>query len=195
VGASHNAFSPRVLLLGFAVRPCLHDVFIMKRMFDSTAGQANTERRAHTVPTSADLRRHRTAVVTWALTNGDQVSRDSLAVIISAASQLAPGQVSLHWTGVRLDLLLQDGFSQWCSLRGVQQPIELSQTLTTYLRYLSAHRLLDADSDDTLALQHCVAEFEKLQKQQIEKESSRVGSRSRHPTSQPQFLAPVLPLY
>jgi hypothetical protein len=50
-----------------------------------------------------------------------------------------------------------------------------------------------------IALKRSVAEFDKEHReqlsQQLTKESTRGRAKSRHPTAQLQFLAPVLPLH
>jgi len=185
IGRTPSCFSVQEREFGFTVRPPRHDVFMMKRMFDSPT------RRASTVRTAANLRRHRAAVVRWALAHGHPVDRDSLAVIIDAASVPTPGQVGLHWTSQQVNALLSEGCTSWCACRGVQYPDGISRSLTTYLRYLSAHRLLDADSDTMTDLKRTVAAFDKCHLLN----QNQKGAKARHPTSQKQFLAPVLPLY
>ena len=171
---------------------------MMKRMFDSTTRRASTH-RASSISAGPDLLRHRAAVVRWALAHGHPVDRDSLAAIINSASLPTPGQVGLHWTAHSVNTLLIQGCSNWCTAHGVRYPDNLSRTLTTYLRYLGAYRLLDADSDPMIALKRSVAEFDKEDReqlnQQLAKESTRGSAKSRHPTAQLQFLAPVLPLH
>ena len=162
---------------------------MMKRMFDSTAV------RASAVPTPSALRRHRSAVLRWSLAHGHAVDRDSLAVIISVASQARPGEVHLLWTSEQLNALLNEDCSNWCSGRGVRYPDGLTTTITTYLRYLCAHRLFSADSDSMTALKRSVADYEKEQCQRLNEHFNSKGAKARHPTSKQQFLAPVLPLY
>jgi hypothetical protein len=176
-------------LSSVTVRPYVHDVVMMKRMFDSTAG------RASAVQTAAALRRHRASVVRWSLAHGHLLDRDSLAVIINAAAQTTPGQVRLLWTSEQLRALLEDGCSNWCGDRKVHCPDGLTTTATTYLRYLCAHRLFSPDSDNMTALKRSVVEYEKQRCERLNEQHSSKGAQARHPTAQQQFLAPVLPLY
>ena len=171
---------------------------MMKRMFDPPTRRASSH-RASAIRVGPDLLRHRAAVVRWALAHGHPVDRDSLAVIINSASVSTSGQVGLHWTAHSVNALLTQGCSNWCTAHGVRYPDNLSRTLTTYLRYLGAYRLLDADSDPMIALKRSVAEFDKEDReqfsQQLTRESTKGRAKSRHPTAQLQFLAPVLPLH
>ena len=65
----------------------------------------------------------------------------------------------------------------------VEHPEELAPSLSTYLRYLSANRLLPPGSDNTSALRRAIAEH---------RVPDRRRSRARHPAGAGR--APVLPL-
>ncbi|CAN5413613.1 hypothetical protein BH10ACT3_BH10ACT3_16140 [soil metagenome] len=143
-------------------------------------------RRAHSIPTHSGLRRHRRDVARWALAHGHPVARDALATIVGARAVMSAGTVSLRWTAEEVGVLLWSGLTNWCVSRGVRAPGDVVPTLTTYLRYLSGHRLLERDSDSMAVLRRAVADFG----QQPDK-----ASRSRHPAAGRRALAPVLPLY
>jgi hypothetical protein len=65
----------------------------------------------------------------------------------------------------------------------VTPPEELAASLSTYLRYLSANRMLPPGSDDVGTLRRAIAEH---------RLGDRRSSRSRHPAGAAR--APVLPI-
>lgn len=143
-------------------------------------------RRAHAVPTHLGLRRHRRDVARWALAHGHPVDRDALAVVVAVRSSMGDGTVSLRWTSDDVRSLLWSAAGGWCLAHGVRLPAELTATLATYLRYLSAHRLFSADSEPMTVLRRTLAEHDG--------DSSRQASRARHPAGGRRRLAPVLPI-
>jgi hypothetical protein len=144
--------------------------------------------RAHEVPAPADQRAHRRDVIRWALAHGRPVHRDALAALVGARAQAlgpgdgAVGQASV-WTGADLGALLWVGVSDWTAAHGADLPdgADVSATLSTYLRFLSAHRLLARGSDPVADLRRAVTEYGGSAR------SSRHPSMARRP-------APVLPL-
>lgn len=139
--------------------------------------------RAHAVRTDPRLRRHRGAVAEWALAHGHVVRRDALAAIVGCrAASTNADPVLAPWTADGVARLLWSGVSEWCATHGAAPPDEVPATLATYLRYLSAHKLLGPGSDNMTALRRAIAE-------------NRTGpgsSRRRHPAGGRR--APVLPI-
>ncbi len=150
-------------------------------MSDTTTVPA--ARRAHTVPTHPSVRLHRRDVATWALAHGHVVHRDALAVIVASRVD-ATGRISFRWTARNVALVLWSGARSWCDRHGVAPPPDLAATLATYLRYVSAHRLLEPGSDSPASLRRAVAEHR----------GPEARSRSNHPTAGVRRTAPVLPL-
>ena len=108
--------------------------------------------------------------------------RDALAAIVGTRS--AQGDpLRSPWTADEVAQLLGRGVAEWCSANGVGPPEELAPTLSTYLRYLSANRLLPAGSEGISALRRAIAEH---------RVPDRRRSRARHPAGAGR--APVLPL-
>lgn len=139
-------------------------------------------RRAHTIPAGAHLRRHRSDVARWALASGSILRRDALAAIVAARAVSPVGPLPDRWTAEDVADLLCSDVPQWCAEHGVAPPPELAATLATYLRYLSAHRLLGPGSDNMGTLRRSIAEH-------------RLGDRESR-TSHPAGTrgAPVLPI-
>ena len=142
---------------------------------------ATSERRAHAVPAHPTVRRHRRQVLRWALANAHPVDRDALAVLVAVRSDPSSGRVALEWQTDQVAHVLASAAPVWCRLHRVAQPPDLTTTLSTYLRFLSANMGLAAGSDTAAALRLAVAD----------QRPSHQRSRARHPTSQ---LAPVLPI-
>lgn len=151
--------------------------------------------RAHATPTTADQRSHRRAVARWALANGRPLHRDAIAAIVGCR---ADRLIELHclerraagglddqsqWLTDHIGELLWNDITSWCAARGASAPAaaDAAVTLDTYLRYLSAHRLLDRQSDPVAALRRAITEF------------GGDGARRRHP-SMHRRLAPVVPI-
>jgi len=151
--------------------------------------------RAHAAPSTAEQRSHRRAVALWALANGRPLHRDAIAAIVGCRAEPAPEAGELNgrtgnasgqrsqWRTDDIGDLLWNDITTWCSDRGASTPSapDAASTLDTYLRYLSAHRLLDRGSDPVAALRRAIGEF------------GGDRSRRRHPSSR-QRLAPVVPI-
>lgn len=140
-------------------------------------------RRAHSVPSHPEIRRHRSDVASWALAHGHLVHRDALAVIVATRSD-AFGNIARRWTAQGVGVVLRSGARSWCDRHGAAPPPELATTLATYLRYLSGHRMLAAGSDSAGELRRAVSEYR----------LPEARSRSNHPTAGARRPAPVLPL-
>jgi hypothetical protein len=152
----------------------------------STSTIAPAAPRAHAVPVPDAVLAHRRAVVRWALSSGRAAHRDALAAIVAARAQSAglglPGAASV-WTVEDIGTLLWVDLSEWCQDAEVELPEQhqVAATLDTYLRYLSAHRLLATGSDAVAALRRAIADYG--------------GGRSRsHPSMRQHAAAPVVPL-
>jgi hypothetical protein len=142
----------------------------------------SARRRAHSIPASPPVRRHRSEVARWALAKGYLAHRDALAAIVGArAGSPGHGPVT-SWTAADVAELLWSGAAEWCASNGAEQPADLAPTLATYLRYLSTHRLLDGRSDDVATLRRAIAENRRVDQ----------SGRSRHPAGANR--APVLPI-
>lgn len=142
---------------------------------------ATSARRAHAVPAHPTVKQHRRQVLRWALANAHPVDRDALAVIVAVRSDPSSGRVALDWQTEQVNQILTSAAPAWCRSHRIAQPPDLTTSLATYLRFLSAHRELAVGSDTATALRLAVAD----------QRPSRQRSRARHPTSQ---LAPVLPI-
>lgn len=143
--------------------------------------------RAHAVAVSPAELQHRRQVVRWALSSGRGVSRDALAALVGArADDLAdPTGVNAPttWSADDIGSLLWHGVSSWCTdgYADVPEPHDVARTLDTYLRYLSANRLLAAGSDPVATLRRAITDYG--------------GSRSRsHPAVRHRMVAPVVPI-
>jgi hypothetical protein len=147
-----------------------------------TTATPTLSRRPHTVPTAPALRRHRGDVAEWALAHGYVLRRDALAAIVGIR-RAGGDPLRAPWTAEEVARLLGPGVAEWCAAHGVDHPEELAASLSTYLRYLSANRLLPPGSDNTSALRRAIAEH---------RVPDRRRSRARHPASAGR--APVLPL-
>jgi hypothetical protein len=151
--------------------------------------------RAHEVTVAVHQRAHRRDVIRWALAHGRPLHRDALAGIVGARAQALGGSGTLAatvdvsrssvWSATDIGALLWVGMADWCGTHGAQLPPadQVSTTLLTYLRYLSAHRLLARGSDPVADLRRAVDEY------------GGTGGRSRrHPSMGARPSAPVLPL-
>ncbi len=153
----------------------------------STQAPADTQ-RAHQVVVPAHERSHRRAVIRWALANGRAVHRDALAALIGARSAALGAAAEVDggsvWVAPDVGALLWVGVADWCELHGADLPDgeDVSATLGTYLRFLSAHRLLATGSDPVAALRRAVTEY------------GGTGRRSANHPSLRRRPAPVLPL-
>jgi hypothetical protein len=159
----------------------------------STTSAPTLTFRAHEVVVPSHQRTHRRAVIRWALANGRAVHRDALAALIGARSDAVPANQTEQtdpaghppiWTGPDIGALLWVGVADWCADRGAEVPDadHVATTLSTYLRFLSAHRLLARGSDPVAALRRAVTEY---------------GGTTRsaaHPSMRQRSVAPVLPL-
>ena len=151
--------------------------------------------RAHAAPTTPAQRSHRRAVALWALANGRPLHPDAISAIVgcraalaaeisSENSQTGPGpDLRTRWFTEHVGDLLWNDITHWCSARGAIVPTgaDAARTLDTYLRYLSAHRLLDRGSDPVAALRRAITEF------------GGDRTKRRHPSMQ-HHLAPVVPI-
>jgi hypothetical protein len=141
--------------------------------------------RAHTVPAHPTLRHHRSQVVRWALAHGHRIDRDTLAAVVAVRSNGTTGELRRRWTADDVARLVWSDVPLWCSSHGVPAPVDLATTLSTYLRFLSAHRLLDTGSDQVTVLRRAVSD----------QQPARRASRSRHPAMGGSGeRAPVLPI-
>jgi hypothetical protein len=158
-----------------------------------TATTAPTDSlRAHQVVVPPTHRRHRRDVIRWALANGRRVHRDALAALIGARADSLPGSAvdeaavdgAAVWSAPDVGALLWVGVADWCAEHGAELPgaEDVSATLGTYLRYLSAHRRLATGSDPVAALRRAVTEY------------GGTGRRSSDHPSMRRRPAPVLPL-
>lgn len=158
-----------------------HPVEMMAPMITSL--QTPPTQRAHAIPAKPRLRRHRGAVAEWALAHGHVVRRDALAAIVGArAATTTADPVLAPWTADGVEHLLWLGVSEWCIAHGATYPDELPATLATYLRYLSAHKLLGPGSDNMTVLRRAIAE----------NRTASGSSRRRHPAGASR--APVVPI-
>lgn len=115
-------------------------------------------RRPHAVPATAALKRHRSDVARWALANGHTLRRDALAALLGSRSGPGGAPLPTCWTVADVVRVLRVDVESWCDVHSVAVPHGLSATLATYLRYLSAHRLLDPGSDHLSLLRRAIAE-------------------------------------
>lgn len=138
--------------------------------------------RAHSVPTHPAARRHRREVARWAFANGHPIDRDALAAIVAARSERTTGAVDLRWADDDVERVLWHSLPEWCVTHRVRPPADTATTLATYLRFLSAHRLLAPGSAGITALRRAVADHR----------PSVSPSRARHPATARR--APVLPI-
>lgn len=121
-------------------------------------------RRAHTVDGPAELLARRRAVVRWALRRGTPVQRDALAAVVGARAGSGtggdPGDGTECWTTDDVTALLWLWIEDWCQTHGAVVPARehVLQSLESYLRYLSAQRLLAPGSDSAAALRRAVHE-------------------------------------
>jgi len=143
--------------------------------------------RAHSVPVPTAVLRHRRQVVRWALATGRSVNRDALAAIVGTrAEDLSDPSGVLSpttWTADDIGELLWGGITAWCTEQFAEAPgsDDMSRTLDTYLRYLSANRLLAVGSDTVAALRRAITDYG--------------GHRSRtHPAARHLAPAPVVPI-
>lgn len=149
----------------------------------STSTPTLVLRRPSSVPAGPSLRRHRGDVAQWALAHGYVLRRDALAALVGVRAGASGDPLSAPWTAAEVGRLMWSGVGEWCEQHGVSPPDELAATLATYLRYLSAHRLLPPGSDDVGSLRRAIAEH---------RTGARGASRARHPASAGR--APVLPI-
>jgi len=115
------------------------------------------------------------------------VHRDALAAIIGARADSLSAPADLdgptEWVGEQIGELLWGDISSWCGERSarVPDPDDIARTLHTYLRYLSAHRLLAAGSDPVTLLRRAIADY------------GGDRGRHRHPSTG-RRVAPVVPI-
>lgn len=143
--------------------------------------------RAHAAPVPAAVSQHRGAVARWALASGRPAHRDALAAVVGVRAEHLGAGAALdeptEWTVEHIGELLWVGISSWCVDRyaHVPAPADVSRTLDTYLRYLSANRLLARGSDPVAALRRAISDYG--------------GGRSQmHPAVRHRRLAPVVPI-
>lgn len=123
----------------------------------------------------------------WALASGRPVHRDALAAIVGARADSLPDPDAVDgpsaWVGEQIGGLLWSDISSWCAERSawVPEPEDIARTLHTYLRFLSAHRLLAPGSDPVALLRRAITDYGGDQ------------GRRRHPSMGRQ-LAPVVPI-
>ena len=165
----------------------------------STTSAPTLTFRAHEIVVPAVQRTHRRAVIRWALANGRPVHRDALAALVGARAEALPQSTPTDlaaqaaagadgatvWTGPDIGALLWVGVADWCGDRGAEVPDgdHVASTLSTYLRFLSAHRLLARGSDPVAALRRAVTEY-----------GGTTSRSSAHPSMRQRSVAPVLPL-
>ena len=139
-------------------------------------------RASSVVVVDPDVRSHRQAVIAWALANKLPVNRDVLAALLGARLSVGMGP-DQPWTGTDIGSLLWVGISEWCQSTGAAVPDgDVATTLRTYLRFLSAHRMLGRGSDTPADLRRAITEY-----------GGTSPRSSRHPSMR-QPLAPVVPL-
>jgi hypothetical protein len=152
----------------------------------STTTTAPAAHRAHTVPVPAPVLAHRRAVARWALSSGRPAHRDALAAIVATragSGDAARPDEPTVWTVEDIGTLLWIELAEWCRAAEVELPEQhhVAATLDTYLRFLSAHRLLARGSDPVAAMRRAIADYG--------------GGRSRsHPSMRARLAAPVVPL-
>lgn len=137
-------------------------------------------RRAHTVTAHPTARTHRREVIRWALAHGHPVSRDALTVIVALRTDRSTGAIDTAWRPDDVARVVNPGAAMWCSTHRTGIQGDLASTLSTYIRYLSAHRLLDADRAAISSLHRAVTDL------------PRSTSRARHPSQR--AAAPVVPI-
>lgn len=146
-----------------------------------TSATTSPPRRAHSVPLPPTVRQHRSHVARWALAHGHRLERDALAALV-AVRATASGTIDLRWTAQDVGQVMWSAVPLWCSTHQVRHPTDVATTLATYLRYLSAHRLLARGSAPIADLRRAVADHR----------PSAERSRARHPAGG--RTAPVLPI-
>lgn len=151
--------------------------------------------RAHEVTVVGADRTHRRDVIRWALSHGRPVHRDALAALIGSRSQAlaGPGATAAGpdaarasvWSATDVGAMLWVGVADWCGTHGARLPPaeQVTTTLLTYLRFLSAHKLLARGSDPVAELRRAVGEY-----------GGTSGRSRRHPSMGARPNAPVLPL-
>lgn len=143
--------------------------------------------RAHSAPAPPAVRAHRREVAAWALANGRPIGRDALAAIVGArCTELAdPESIAMPsvWTAEQIGGLLWHGVADWCDGTAVElpDPDRVADTLDTYLRHLSASRLLAPGSDPVAGMRRAIVEY---------------GGRrtAEHPSRRRRPVAPVVPI-
>lgn len=143
--------------------------------------------RAHSVPVPSLQRVHRQRVARWALASGRPANRDALAAIVAAraASMSDPEAIesATVWTAAGIGSMLWTDVADWCDAVAAEVPAacHVTDTLDTYLRHLSAGRLIAPGSDPVAALRRAIVDYG--------------GRRSgRHPSQRPRALAPIVPI-
>lgn len=116
--------------------------------------------------------------------HGHHVSRDSLAALVAVRHRHGSGSIDLRWTAGDVATALTTLAPLWCSRHGVAIPGDLGATLSTYLRYLAAHRCLAPGSDRPAELRRAVQDLD----------DTPGDARARHPSRGRRPTAPVLPL-
>jgi hypothetical protein len=134
------------------------------------------------------LRARRRQFTRWALGRGLPLHRDALAALIGARSflsdELPVDGGTESWSTAEVGTLLWVGIADWCQDRdaGLPDPDAVAATFLTYLRFLSAHRLLARSSDPVAGLRRAVSEF------------GGGGRSRRHPSLASRRPAPVVPI-
>lgn len=153
----------------------------------TTTTTAATLRRAHSVDVPPALRSRRRHVTRWALGRGLPLHRDALAAVVGARwSQTGTTPLEgrpERWAAEEVGVLLWVGIAEWCQEQGADLPgpDEVQPTLLTYLRFLSAQRLLERGSDPVAALRRAVGEY-------------GGGRSAAHPAVSSRRPAPVVPI-
>lgn len=152
---------------------------------------SSTRRRAHQVPVGRRARQRRSQVAGWALAHGIRLDRDALAAIVGASMPHgdAPDHPALRtgvpetWTSESIGSLVWDGLITWCRSNGAipPDPDRVRSSLTAYVRYLHAERLLTTDSERTTVLRRAISEH------------GRIGATERRPARR-RSTAPVVPI-
>lgn len=172
------------------VTGCRHYVNMKKRTFDS--GPV----RPHSVRVAPVRLRHRREITRWALEHRHPLNRDSLAAIVATRVIVADGSICTRWSVDEVDSLLLWGVDNWCRARGASMPVGLTSTLDTYLRYLSANKVLDPRSDPLNSLRRAVAEnAAELRAIAKANDCDPSAAATAHPSRMSRTpLAPVLPI-
>ncbi len=129
----------------------------------STHAEPDGLQRAHTIRSHPAIRAHRRDVARWALANRRPCDRDALAAIVAVRNAFGPGWTdgAQRWTAEEIGRLLWVDLAGWCQDCEKETPDgdRVAATLDTYLRFLSAHRLIARGSDPVAALRRAISDY------------------------------------